>query len=148
MDDILFFFSSAADLLEMLRQLFSLCRKFNLKLHANKFQLFLGKVKWFGRIIDGERFQLDPEKPDILLEMPVPTKGDKLHRFDCDANWMRTCIPQFTNLTAPLSNMLESLYSPIGKRTKRAVVKFNLMELGLKNQHKKSFKATISSLAN
>lgn len=132
----IFFSSTAADWLETLSKFFSLCRKFNLKFSSNKCQLFLRKDECCGRIIDGDGFQFYPFGLESLLEILELTKGHELQHFICVANCMITYIPQFKKLTGPLSHILESFYSQVQKRTKRAVKYVDLMGAGGTKAHR------------
>lgn len=44
--------SDITELLNILRKYFAICRKFTLKLHAKKYDLYLKEVKWCDRVID------------------------------------------------------------------------------------------------
>ena len=130
LDDMLFYARTIDGLLETLRLFFLICRKHNLKIHAEKCDFFLRKVQWCGRIVSAEGVQMNPRKLNALLELQEPQNAADLQQFLCAANWMRSCIPEFSKLTEDLSNLLESIYRKAGKRTRRAVAKFILTEHG------------------
>jgi len=69
---------------------------------------------------------MDPSRFQALLDMPAPSHADHLQQFLCTANWMRSAIPDFTSLIAPLSSALGQVYKRCGKRTKRAAQKIKL----------------------
>ena len=148
LDDMLLYGTDATSLLHTLRKFFEICHSSGLKLHAKKCRLFLSEVKWCGKVIDGKGVRLDPSRLEALLNMPPPSTGDALHQFLCAANWMRSCIPQFTTVTAPLAQLLEKVYKHAGKRTKRAVAKVLLESVACSDVHLRAFDSTKSALAN
>ena len=88
LDDLLFFAKDEADLLDSLEAFFKVCHSFGLKLHAAKCKLFLTEVRWCGRFISRDGVRMDPTRPQALLQMDYPKKGDQLQQFVCAANWM------------------------------------------------------------
>jgi RNase H-like domain found in reverse transcriptase len=63
--------------------------------------------------------------------MSPPTTGDQLMQFVCALGWLRTSLPDFTTLLAPLADLMKKVYYVAGGlRTKRAVSKISLVEVG------------------
>jgi RNase H-like domain found in reverse transcriptase/Reverse transcriptase (RNA-dependent DNA polymerase)/Integrase zinc binding domain/Integrase core domain len=149
LDDLLLHASSIAKLLEHLRSFFTICREFNLKLHPGKCVLFAAEVRWCGRLISAAGSKFDPRRIQGLLDMPPPTTGADLQQFICAINWMRTAIPSFSTLTAPLHNLLECVYSVTGgKRTKTAVARILLSGAGWREMHTEAFKSCQNALSH
>jgi len=119
LDDFLIHAKTEEDLLKHVRQFFSQCRKFGLKVHAQKSHLFLRQAGFCGRMIDGEGVRFDPRRLDTLLHMKPPQQAGDLQQFLCASNWMRTSIPEYSKLISPLHDLMD--YAKTKKRTKRAV---------------------------
>jgi len=129
LDDFLLHAKSEKELIEFLKEFFRTCRQFGLKLHAEKSQLFLRKANFCGRIIDGDGTRFDPRRLDTLLSMRKPEHAGDLQQFICATNWMRSSIPEYSTVIAPLHNLMESCYAVAKKRTKRAVRNISLTKL-------------------
>jgi Reverse transcriptase (RNA-dependent DNA polymerase) len=149
LDDLLLYASTLTQLFDHLHMFFTLCRKFNIKLHPGKCVLFSLVVRWCGRLISAEGSKFDPRRIDGLLKMSPPSTGADLQQFLCALNWMRTAIPAFTTLVSPLHTLLELAYSRAdGKRTKAAVARITLSEVGWTCAHAAAFEKCQSALAN
>jgi hypothetical protein len=135
LDDLLLHASSAAHLLDYLRIFFTLCREFRLKLHPDKCVLYAKVIRWCGRLISAEGSKFDPRRIQGLLEMPHPVTGADLQQFTCAINWMRTAIPSFSTLVAPLHGLLEAVYRARGVAgpKRRQPASFSLMSDGRQN---------------
>jgi hypothetical protein len=119
LDDLLLHAKSVPTLLGFLRDFFLLCRQHNLKLHPGKCVLFATEVRWCGRLISSAGVRFDPRRAQGLLDLPAPTTGADLQQFVCALNWMRTSIPSFATLIAPLQILLESVYQAAGGKGQR-----------------------------
>lgn len=80
--------------------------------------------------------------------MQPPTTGAHLQQFICAIQWVKTGIPDFSYLIAPLQNFMEKVYDRAGKRTNRAVASIKLRILGWGKQEQKTFQRFKKSLAN
>ena len=89
----------------------------------------------------------DPRNLKTLLEMKTPVKASELQQFICAVNWMRTAIPEYNKEIAPLQNLLESVCSSTGKRTKRAL---SSVDISAKWElvHKESFEKIKKYIGN
>ena len=111
-------------LLKILRRHFELWSKFGLKLHASKCGFFLTEAKFCGRIIDQSGVRYDPLRMETLISTKLPEFASDLQQFLCATNWMRTSIPDYSRVVAPLHSPMGQIYSKAGKRTKKAAVVF------------------------
>jgi RNase H-like domain found in reverse transcriptase/Reverse transcriptase (RNA-dependent DNA polymerase)/Integrase zinc binding domain len=147
LDDLLMHAKSVAELLKYLRVFFSLCRVHNLKLHPGKCTLYSLEVHWCGRLISDVGVRFDPRRIQGLKEMATPRTGADLQQFVCALNWMRTAIPAFSKMVAPLQQLLETVYSLAGgKRTRAAAVKIPLSRVGWGQTHADAFSSCQSAL--
>eukprot|EP00171_Calliarthron_tuberculosum_P022172 IDg22172t1 len=94
------------------------------------------------------RNTIRPRRLEGLLQMQPPTTGSHLQQFVCALQWMRSAIPQFTSLTAPLMEFMELVYDRAGSRTKKAVAKIKLSSVGWNNSLTEHFNRCKHSLAH
>lgn len=147
-DDCLFHEATIESLLDDIRQFLEFCVKFNWKLHPRKCVLFTKSVRWCGRIISADGIRHDPTKLDGLLRMDAPSTGAQLQQFLCAMQWLRSSIPNFQALVEKLHEFLETVYQHAGKRTKRAVSRVSLRNIGWSPSHDDAFNACKRAIAN
>lgn len=111
-------------------------------------RVILEKFNWCGRIIDGTGVQRDPKRHSSLKDISRPQLGDELQQFVCAANWMRAAIPQLKTTVSSLDALLETVYALENKRTKHAVEKISLKEVGWNESHDLAFQNCIEALSN
>lgn len=80
--------------------------------------------------------------------MEPPTTGAHLQEFIFAMQWMKTSIPDFSNLIAPLHDFIESVYEHVRKRTKIAVASIKLQRMGWQNPESDAFETWKTALAN
>jgi RNase H-like domain found in reverse transcriptase/Reverse transcriptase (RNA-dependent DNA polymerase)/Integrase core domain/Integrase zinc binding domain/Chromo (CHRromatin Organisation MOdifier) domain len=149
LDDLLLHSSTEVDLLQTLREFFTICLAKNIKLHPDKCCLFALTLRWCGRLISAEGVNFDPRRVQGLRDMPPPQTGADLQQFVCALNWMRTAIPMFSTLIAPLQDLLEHVYAYAGsKRTRTAAAKVLLSDVGWDASHSAVFQACQTALIN
>jgi hypothetical protein len=102
-DDVLVYTRSFEDLLT---RLFQRLRKFNVKLNSQDTDLYCKEITWCGRKIYVEGIKFDPEMIESLLILPEPENAANLQKFLCGANWMRSSIPEFAMVVAPLQELM------------------------------------------
>jgi hypothetical protein len=118
-------------LLEVHREFFALCRTNGVILHAGKCNFYCVQARWCGRLISKAGVKYDPRHLQGLIDMQVPTTGAELMQFVCALGWLRTSLPEFTTLTAPLTDLLHKVHNAAGgARTKKAVAKIILTDVG------------------
>lgn len=129
LDDYLLHEADEDKLLDNLDIFFSVCQEFGFRIHAKKSSFFMKEAKFCGRILSEDGIKFDPRNLRTILDMKQPTTGDELQQLLCAANWMRTSIPCFTKLIAPLHDALETACSRTTKRTKKALSKISLKDM-------------------
>lgn len=130
LDDILLHDKTVSGILDSVQEMLHFCGKFNLKLHPGKCILFAKKIRWCGRLISENGIRYDPRRLDGLLNMELPTTGAHLQQFICALQWVKSGVPKFTDLIAPLHNFMEKVYGTSGKRTRLSVSRYKLSTLG------------------
>ena len=92
-------------------------------LSPEKYKLFTKRAKWCGRVISSDGITLDPRRIDGLLSMQRPETAGDLQQFLCAINWMRVGIPNYTQETQSLQELLLSLTTSHGcKKSKQSKV--------------------------
>lgn len=61
--------------------------------------------------------------------MQPPTDGAHLQQFLCVMNWIRSDIPDFINIIAPLHKFMEKVYEAAKSRKQNAIRKIKLQFL-------------------
>ncbi|KAG2781067.1 hypothetical protein PC129_g16905 [Phytophthora cactorum] len=113
---VLLYARTAGSFLENLEKFFSILRQRRLKLNARKCKLFAKRVKWCGKVIDGEGVEHDPERLAALRQMPLPPTGAALQHFLCALNWLRDSMVDYARTVAPLQEKLEHVMHNRGRR--------------------------------
>lgn len=148
LDDILLHCPTILSLLDAIETFLKLCVRLNLRLHPAKCLLFANSVRWCGRLIDEHGWRFDPKNMESLRDMSPPTTGAHLQQFVCALNWIRTSIPKYAALTAPLHDFLETVYAAAHKRTRRGVARIQLAKLGWGDQEQQAFEDCKSAVAH
>ena len=146
LDDFLFFSKDEKGLLDDIQAFLKVCQEINLKVHAEKSNLFSKRVQFCGRIITPEGIQYHPRHFNTLVSMKKPTMARELQQLLCATNWMRSSIPNYSKVVEPLHSLMEETYSKAGgRRTKRAIRKLSITaEWGA--SHDAAFAAIIKQL--
>jgi hypothetical protein len=81
--------------------------------------------------------------------MGMPKYGSELQQFLCAMNWMRTGLPGYSTMVSPLHALMEATYETAGgKRTKHAVSKVALADVGWSEEHMACFLQCQNALEN
>lgn len=147
-DDFIMYYHSEEEHLEKLRRFLEICKEKNLVISLPKSVFFAKSIKWCGRIIDGNGYRYDPANYEALKNATCPTNGAELCQFIHGAMWMSNSLPQLHEQIAPLREVLEKAYTRANSRTKRAVKKIRLSDVGWDKSCDVSFEAVRHSLCN
>ena len=79
----------------------------NIKFNLRKIQFRKPQVKYLGNIISDKGMQIDPEKDDVIINMPQPESTTDLQRFLDMVNYLRQFIPNLSEITTPLRSLLK-----------------------------------------
>ena len=93
------------DFLEQTRAFFMMCRKFNIKLSAEKTVLGGSSIRVLGHIVDREGVRIDPARSAALTAMPEPTSVKTLEAALGAMGYVRSFVDGFSVLAAPLTGM-------------------------------------------
>eukprot|EP00644_Phytophthora_capsici_P017848 jgi/Phyca11/126311/e_gw1.62.258.1 len=132
-DGVLVFSKTADAYLDNLKRFFAILRSHKLKLNAKKCKLFAKRVKWCGKLLDGEGVEHDPNRLAALRQMPLPPTGAALQHFLCALNWLRDSMVDYARITTPLQEKLEEVMRMGGRRKAQltgASLEWNSAEVG------------------
>ena len=92
---------------ERLRMVLERCREKNLKINPDKCRFRAPEVSYVGHVLSSNRLKPDPRKIEVIIEMPRPTNCEELKRFLGMVTYVVKFIPNMTQITAPLRQLLE-----------------------------------------
>ena len=146
LDDILGYACDVSGLLDKLRLVFQKCKEKGLKLNPRKCKLVTKEVHFCGRIIDKKGVKFHPRQFETLTNMKPPTTVGALMELVHGANWMRTAIPEYSELIAPLHSLLECNYALNKTRKKTRIANRPISAWG--DEHDDAFQSLISAIKN
>lgn len=117
LDDLLLYATTIDDLFNAFEKVLSICRQRGFKLNARKCQMFTTRIKWCGKIVTPTGIQVDPERIEGLTQLRRPETAADLMKFLFAANWIRTSLPEYAKVVAPLQDKLDQVLKGT-KRTK------------------------------
>jgi Reverse transcriptase (RNA-dependent DNA polymerase) len=121
LDDVLTNARSEAELLATLRKFFEFCREHGLLLRAAKCDFFCLRFIWCVPILTAEGISFNPAHLAGLRNRSPPITGAELQQFLCAFSWVRTVLPELTNITEPLHSVLEAVYIKARSRKQTAL---------------------------
>ena len=111
MDDILIHAKTGDEFDRRLLTVLDRCRLNGLKLNAAKTKLEMTEVGWIGHKITSEGLQIADDKIRAVLDMPTPQTKDDIKRFLGILNYLGKFIPNQSEVTAPLRDVLKKAVS-------------------------------------
>ena len=87
--------------------LFERAKQLNITFNVDKFQYRVSEVRYMGHILTSSGLRPDPERIRAIEEMPDPTNTTELRRFMGMVNYVGQFIPNLSELSAPLRNLLK-----------------------------------------
>ena len=81
--------------------------KYGFKLDSEKCEFFMKQIKYLGQIIDENSRKPDPERTEVIKNMPPPNNVTNLRAFLHLVNYYSIYIPKMYDLRAPLNDLLE-----------------------------------------
>ncbi len=91
---------------ENLRKVLNRARQVNLKLNPQKCKFRLKEVSYVDHLFTERGLKPDPTKIQAITEMPLPKEKNALQSFLGMANYLGKFIPNFSELAAPLRQLL------------------------------------------
>lgn len=106
-DDTLIAASNEEEHDKILNQVIQRARDKGVKFNPKKIQLKKRQVKYMGRLISAEGIQPDPEKIKAIHDMPKPSNVKEVQRLLGMVNFLAPFIPNMSQLTSPLRNLIK-----------------------------------------
>jgi Reverse transcriptase (RNA-dependent DNA polymerase)./Integrase core domain. len=106
LDDIIIVTQTFEKHLTILAEVFKRLKDANLTLSKEKCFFCRPELRYLGYVIDCNGLHVDPDKIKAILNIPSPTCVSEVRRIIGLASWYRRFVPDFSTLTAPLSNLL------------------------------------------
>lgn len=120
LDDIIVYSDTIADHLKRLERGFQKLREHDLKIEAEKCQLFQSRVRYLGHVVSAEGVATDPAKTEAVSQWPTPRTPKDLSSFLGFASYYRRFIPGLTQTAAPLHKLVAEI-SEKGKNKKGTI---------------------------
>lgn len=114
---------SPSGLLENFRNVLCIGAMKDLELDFNKRELVVKEAQFCCRIIDSKGLKFNPRNYSALVNKPAPKTVGSLMELVYGANWMRTAIPNFSELISPLQQLLEEQHRLYNTRKKTKIYK-------------------------
>ena len=90
-----------------LKQVFTCLRRANLSLKLGKCQFGVKQVEYFGHVIGGRVIFPNPKKLEAVLHYKCPETKTDVKSFLGLTGYYCKFVPQYTSISAPLSNLLK-----------------------------------------
>lgn len=143
MDDLNIASSSFEDHLDAVEQLLQACEDCGVTLSPSKTELGADGVKWCGNVIGRDGVTSDPSKVAAIVRWPEPRTPMDVLRFVNTASFLRSRIPDFSALAAPLLKLAAMAEVPDGVGRRRGIRRkaLNIVPVNWvwKTQEKQSF---------
>ena len=130
--DDTFAYTKAFDMhLEVLREVFTRCRKYNMKLNPIKCKFGVLSVKCLGHIISAEGITPVHDSVQDVLALPRPSTAKELKSFLGCVGWFRKYIKSFAHMSAPLERMANAKIKGPLSWTSEAILAFQQLKQAL-----------------
>ena len=109
LDDVLAYSDTFEDHLQHLKKVLQCLRQNGIKLRASKRNLFQRKIRYLGRIVSEEGFQIDPADTTAVksLKEKTPFTVGEVHKLLGFVGYFRSFIHDFARIVKPLYQLLE-----------------------------------------
>jgi hypothetical protein len=91
-----------------LRALLRRCAEKHIRLSKRKMKLWLQSLKFVGHELTIHGLRRDSSKVDAIMHMPIPTDVEGVRRLLGMATFLSRYIPRFSDVTAPLRQLMNS----------------------------------------
>jgi hypothetical protein len=116
-DNILVLAHDYADAFDKFKIVVQRCLDRNVVLKFSKTWLGFPEVKFFGYVCTRHSYRLSDDRKETLLSIPFPTTLKQMQSFLGAALFFKNFIPHFSNLTAPLHDMVHKTFNWNDKST-------------------------------
>jgi hypothetical protein len=106
-DDLVIFSKKRYVHIHNLMQVFEICRKYGISLNPKKFVLGVDEGKNLGHITSKDGVKIDPSRVEAIQNIPLPQCKKDIQYFFGKINFIAGFIPNFVEITKPISNLLK-----------------------------------------
>lgn len=103
LDDVIVVTPTFKEHIKMLGQVVERLRAVGLTLNREKCHFCKDELRYLGYFVNWNGLAVDPDKVNAILEIPAPRNPKEVRRVIGMASWYRRFIPNFSEITAPLS---------------------------------------------
>lgn len=104
-DDLMIVSADFEAHVQRLRAVAECLRKANLTINVEKSKFAMREIKYLGYIVGNGCLKTDPEKISAIADFPQPKTIRQLRRFLGLAGWYQRFIANFSEITAPLTDL-------------------------------------------
>lgn len=130
-DDMFAYTMGFEEHLAVLREVFTRCRKYNLKLNPTKCRFGVLSVKCLGHIISAEGITPVHDNVQDILALPRPATAKELKSFLGCVGWFRKYIKSYAHISAPLERMANTKVKSPLLWTTEAITAFEQLKQAL-----------------
>ena len=123
LDDILIFSNTFETHIDRLEAVFGRLEQYGLKLKPSKCELFKSSISFLGHVVSEDGISTDPEKTSAVSSWPAPSNIKELRKFLGFAGFYRRYIEHYSQITEPLSSLLQGHCTNKGSPEKKKGVK-------------------------
>lgn len=123
LDDIIIFSETFDEHMSHLQTILHELRKANLRINEKKFVFCNTELRYLGHVVGQAGIQTDPEKVKAISELPAPTNITGVRRILGMVGWYSKFVHNFTDIVAPLNELLSENQKFIWGERQRAAFK-------------------------
>lgn len=106
LDDLLVCSPDFESHMKLLSEVAECLKRAKLTINVNKSKFCQKEIKYLGYIVGNGCLKVDSDKVKSIKEFPIPKSPRQVRRFIGMANWYRSFINNFADLSAPLTDCL------------------------------------------
>lgn len=106
-DDILIATKTEEEHSVVLKKVLDRAKELNIKFNPNKIQLKVKKVKYYGQVFSKDGVEPNKDRTKAITDMELPKSPKELQRYLGMINYMRNYLPNLSEITAPLRDLLK-----------------------------------------
>ena len=108
LDDIIVVTETFEEHKRILKEVAKRLKDAGLTISVEKSRFCLPEMKFLGFVIDHRGLRVDPEKISCIMDYPTPKTVKDIRRFIGMAGYYRRFVPNFSQLSAPLTDLIKS----------------------------------------
>jgi hypothetical protein len=144
-DDILITGESIDDLVENIMKVIKILSEHRVHVNLDKCVWVATELDFCGRRLSQQGISISPERISSIMSLPKPTVASQLLHFLAATNYLRTSIPKFAIISAPLHLAVEQSLKARQSRKKSSIAS---SVLTWSDEMLTSFEAVKQALAN